>query len=165
MPTEAPRQTSATNVRQANTYLRTQVLTASPERLRLLLLEGALRFLRQGRDGLERRDYAASYDGFSQARNIVVELMTSIREDQAPELCARVRSLYTFIFQIIAEASLEKDAVKAEKAIELMEYERATWELAMQKIAVESCGGSTVPACRGDADGSPRRRTTLSVQG
>lgn len=165
MPTEAPPQSSGIPSRQANAYLRTQVLTASPEKLRLLLLEGVLRFLRQGRDGLERKDYAASYEGFSQARNIVVELMTSIREEQAPELCARVRSLYTFIFRIIAEASLEKDPAKADKAIELMEYERATWELAMKRIASESSDGSLTPSGPIDAAGAPPGRAALSVQG
>ena len=43
----------------ATTYLRTQVLTASPEKLRLMLLDGAIRFTRQGRDGILAKDHEA----------------------------------------------------------------------------------------------------------
>jgi len=133
MKTDTPTHQPST----ANAYLRTQVMTATPEKLRLMLLDGALRFLRQGREGLAKKDYNASYEGFSQARNIVVELMTSVRADAAPELCATVRSLYTFIFQLIADASLNKDTSKADKAIELVEFERETWALAIVKLADE----------------------------
>lgn len=147
----------------ANPYLRTQVLTATPEKLRLLLLEGALRFLHQGREGLVRRDYNASYDGLSQARGIVVELMSSMKPDAAPELCARVQSLYTFIFKLIAEASLEKEPAKADKAIELLEFERETWVLAMEKLAEDRNSGRTGPVTAAAA--RPERPVGISVQG
>jgi flagellar secretion chaperone FliS len=125
------------NAAHANAYLRTKVLTASPEELRLMLLEGAVKFARQGREGMEARDYEAMYAGLSQARDIVFELMTTIRGDVDPDLAANARGLYAFIYRTIVEASLEKDAVKAGKAIELLEYERETWVLLMQKLAEE----------------------------
>ena len=71
-------------------YLKSKVLSASPEELRLMLLEGAIKFTLQGREGLATKNYEASFNGFSQARNIVMELINSIRPDADPELCARV---------------------------------------------------------------------------
>lgn len=121
----------------ADTYFRTQVLTASPEQLRLLLIEGAVRFARQGREAITRKDYEQIFDGFSKSRNIVMELITSLRPDLDPELRARLSGLYTFIFNQLVEASFERDLAKADKAIELLEYERETWTLAMQKAASE----------------------------
>lgn len=125
---------AATN---ANAYLRTKVLTASPEELRLMLLDGAVKFLRQGRDGLARKDHEAAYDGFSKCRNIVLELINSVRPEVAPELCSRVTSLYTFIYTRLVEAGFERDLDKTDKVIELLEFERETWVLTMQKAAQE----------------------------
>jgi flagellar protein FliS len=152
-----------------NAYLRTKVLTASPEQLRLMLLEGAIRFLHQGREGLAAKDYAASFDGFSKCRNIIIELMNSMRPDVDPDLCARVQSLYTFIYQTVVNASLEKDVAQADKAAELLEFERETWVLAMEKLAEEKRGGvvAKVPAAAAQPQAfaaQPERRS-LSIQG
>jgi flagellar protein FliS len=150
-----------------NAYLRTKVLTASPEQLRLMLLEGALRFVNQGRDGLLARDYAASFDGFSKCRNILIELMNSMRPDLAPELCATVHSLYVFIYQTVVEASLEKDVAKADKAIELLDFERETWLLAMNKLTQEKRGGTNTATASASVHpvAAQTERRSLSLQG
>lgn len=154
-----------------NAYLRTRVLTASPEQLRLMLLDGAIRFLRQGRDGLARKDFEASFDGMSKSRNIVIELMNSMKPEVAPELCAKVHGLYMYIYQTMVEAGLEKDLAKADKAIEMLEYERETWLLTMDRVAAERHGGSApvapaAPAARLVAEPAvTRAHQPLSVQG
>jgi len=121
----------------ANAYLRSKVMSASPEELRLLLLDGALRFTRQGRDGLVNKNFEASFNGFSQARAIVMELMNSIRPEVDPDLCAKVSGLYTFLYLQLVEAGHERSIPKTEKVIELLEYERETWVLLMEKVAKE----------------------------
>jgi flagellar protein FliS len=152
-----------------NAYLRTRVLTASPEQLRLMLLEGAIRFLRQGRDGLARKDFEASFDGMSKARNIVIELMNSMRPEVAPDLCAKVHGLYVYIYRTIVDAGLEKSIEKADKAIEMLEFERETWVLTMEKVAAERRGGAVVPAAAAAPviaePGPSRPHQPLSVQG
>jgi flagellar protein FliS len=135
--------TAAANT-QAAAYLRNRVLTARPEELRMMLLDGAVKFARQGREGLSRRDYEAMFTGLSQARDIVFELMTTIREDVDPELAANAKALYAFLYRTIIEASHEKDVAKADKAIELLEYERETWSLLLQKLAAERGAGTRV---------------------
>lgn len=121
----------------ANAYLRTKVLTASPEELRLMLLDGAIKFARQGRDGMARKDFEAQYNGISQCRDIVFELLTTIKGDIDPELAANVKGLYTFLYTHLTEASFEKSVEKLDKVIELLEFERETWVMLMQKLADE----------------------------
>lgn len=145
----------------ATAYLRTKVLTASPEELRLMLLDGAIKFARQGRDGLEKKDHEAVYAGFTKCRNIILELMNSVRADAAPDLKQRINGVYTFMYLHLTEASFEKDSAKADKVIELLEYERETWVLAMQKVAEERAtsapSASQVPV-------STTERPALSLQ-
>lgn len=145
---------STTSETQANTYLRTQVLSATAEELRLMLLDGAIRFTTQGLDGLRKGDHERSYEGFTQARAIITELMTSMRTDVAPELCERVRSLYTFLYTELVTASMEQDAGRAERVIELLGYERETWVLLMEQIKRERAEG-VAPAPAGSIAPTP----------
>ncbi len=118
-------------------YLRSKVMSASPEELRLMLLDGALRFAHQARNGLETKNFEMSYSGFSQCRAIIVELMTSINDAPNPELAERVKSLYGFFFAELIAASHEKDIERLDKVIGLLEYERETWSMLMDKLAAE----------------------------
>ncbi|NUQ54089.1 MAG: flagellar protein FliS [Phycisphaerales bacterium] len=124
-----------------NAYLRTKVLTAPPEELRLLLLDGAIKFAVQGREGLVARNYESSFSGISQCRDIVVELMTTIAPTVDAELAAKVRGVFSFLFTELTEASLEKNPARLDKVIEILQFERETWVLAMQKIAHERAAG------------------------
>jgi flagellar protein FliS len=139
----------------AHEYLRTRVLTASPEELRLMLLDGAIKFAMKAREGLESKNHEAIYSGFTSCRNIVTELLTSIRSDPNPALAEKVRALYSFIFKLLVEAAFEKDIAKLDKAIELLQYERETWVVLMQKVSQE----------RAAASNSNEPRVALSVQG
>ena len=121
----------------AQAYLRTKVLTAPPEQLRLMLLDGAVKFGRQGADGLRRRDFEASYNGLSQCRNIVVELLTTMRPDVEPELCDRMTGLYTFMMGELMRAGFEKDPGRVDEVVRLLEYERDTWAMLLEKLAGE----------------------------
>ena len=148
----------------ASAYLRTRVLTASPEQLRQKLLEGAVKYLRQAREGLEAKNFEASYDGFSKCRNIVIELMNSMRHEVAPDLCAKVHGLYVFIYQIIVEAGLEKDIGKTDRAIQMLEFERETWQLAIQQLLDERLAGNGETATDEAAPVAAPARTALSIQ-
>jgi flagellar protein FliS len=145
---------------EANTYLRTQVMTASPEQLRLMLLDGALRFARQAVEGLAAKDYEAAYNGITQARAIVLELATSIRADIDPELAERVRSVYLFIYKEMVDSSLNRDTPRLDKAIELLEYERETWALLIDRVAAERAANRAAPAPAPTTDG----KTTFTAQ-
>jgi len=118
-------------------------MTASREELRLLLLEGAIKFVTQARDGLLARNFEQVFNGTDNARNIIVELITSVQSAPNPELAEKVRSLYTFFYVRLTEASFEKSVEKFEEIIGLLEYERETWVLLMNKVASEK--GSETP--------------------
>jgi flagellar protein FliS len=151
-----------TDAANANAYLRTRVMTARPEELRLLLLEGAVKFALQAKDGLAASDHEAAFAGFSQCRNIVLELLTTIRPEHDPVLAERVKALYTWLYSELVAASFDRDAAKLEKVIELLEYERQTWEMLLRKLAEERNAGG--PAATPAADAQPKPdRPRLSI--
>jgi flagellar protein FliS len=149
----------------ANAYLRTKVMTASPAELRLMLLDGAIRFAGQARDGLASKDFEGAYNGFTQCRAIIMELINGIRPEHEPELSERVRSLYMFLYKELFEASFDKDVPRVEKVIELLEFERETWVMLMDKLAHEGGNGKAPPhpaASGSEASGGPA--SSLSIQ-
>ena len=118
-------------------YLRAKVMSAKPEELRMLLLDGAVRFARQGEEGLRLKNFEQAFNGITRCRDIIVELMTSIREEHNPELAKNVRGLYTFLFNEITEANMAKSPDRMKKVVELLEYERETWAMLLESIATQ----------------------------
>jgi flagellar protein FliS len=135
-----------------NPYLRTKILTAGPEELRLMLYEGAIRFCRLARAALEAREWEKSYNNLMRAQKIVLELSTSLNYQVAPELCTRLGALYTYIYRRLVDANVEHSIAALDEAIKLLEYERETWQLLMAKTTGQSqaqpgpAGGSVAGA-------------------
>ena len=102
-----------------------------------MLLDWALRFAHQARHGLELKNFEMIYAGFSQCRSIIAELMTSMNETANSDLTDKVKSLYAFFFSELIAASHDKDIDRLDKVIGLLEYERETWALLMDKLASE----------------------------
>lgn len=155
----------------ANAYLRTKVMGAKPEELRLMLIEGAVKFAVQAKTGLENKNYEASFNGFGQCRDIVTELMTSVQSDADPELAERIRAFYAFVYTELIDASFGRDVGKVSKVIELLEFEAETWRLACEKLRIERAqnpGLGATPAATSPAaaayGGANADRAPLSIQ-
>lgn len=122
------------NPKAPNPYLKTRVMSATPEELRLMLYEGAVRFARQGKQALEKADHEACYHNFSRAQRIVLELSTSLDHAAMPELCERLSALYTYVYRRIVDANMEHDIAAIDEAIELLEFEAETWRMLMARL-------------------------------
>ena len=108
-------------------YLETQIATAAPQQLRLMLIEGALRLARQTADAWreDRRDEAL--DILIRCRSIITELISGIRAGSS-QLADKVLGIYLFIFQELTRAQLSRDASRMDGVIRVLEEERTTWQ-------------------------------------
>ncbi|MCC7409362.1 MAG: flagellar export chaperone FliS [Phycisphaeraceae bacterium] len=140
----------------ASSYLRTKILTANPQELRLMLYEGAIRFCHQARKGLEEKNYELSYNGLMRAQKIVLELSTSLNHQVAPELCDKLGALYTYIYKLLVEANMSRQIKQVDEAIKLLEYERATWQMLMNRL------NSDDPAAASHDHATGARQTAIS---
>ena len=129
---------------QPHAYLRTKVMTASPAGLRLMLLDGALKFAEQGKVGLENKDYEAAYDGISRCQAILMELINALKPEIEPELCERLSSLYTFLYSRLVTASRDREPAVVEEVLGILQYEHRTWSMLLQKLADENAEASRV---------------------
>lgn len=109
-----------------DTYLETQVKTATPQRLRLMLIEGALRFAARGKEAFLAGERDAAAESLERCRDIVSELLSGVRPGHHP-LNDVTRALYAFVFRALAEGQLLNKPSKLNDAIRVLEEERETW--------------------------------------
>ena len=124
----------------ANEYLRTKILTANPQELRLMLYEGAIKYSNQANLAIEKKDIEGSFDCLMRAQKIVLELSTSLNHDAAPEICEKLSAIYTYIYRLLVDANVQKDAKLVDEAVKLLEYEKQTWQMLMEKMTRENGG-------------------------
>jgi len=130
--TETPKNT--------NQYLKTKVLTASPEELQLMLYDGAIRFGEQARVAIEKQEIESSYNLIVRVENIVLELTNSMKDEIAPETCANMRRLYVYCYEQLVEANVKKTIEPLNNALKVLRNLRETWILLMEKLIEERAG-------------------------
>jgi flagellar secretion chaperone FliS len=116
------------------TYWATQVGTATPQKLRLMLIEGALKFARQALecwDDEQLRPLRCS--ALDRCNDILTELHSSIRVDQWP-LAARVKDIYRFLLVQLADITTHHDPVLLHDLLDVLESERETWRQLCEKM-------------------------------
>jgi flagellar protein FliS len=124
-------------------YLRTQVLTARPEQLTLMLFDGAIRFVEQGRKQIEAGHYDHSCEALVRSQEIVIELLNGLRPEADPELCRKQAGLYLFVYQKLVEANMTRQVPLLDEALHILGLLRETWVLLLAKLQGEQVQGSS----------------------
>lgn len=124
-----------------NDYLEMEVLTAIPQKLQLMLIEGALRFGNQTRRYWKLGDIAAANESLIRAQEIVAEIIASLNPHESPDLVRRIVNVYLFVNRRLIEANFQRSEAKLADALRVLEVERETWRLACRQA-----GGTIVPA-------------------
>jgi len=108
-------------------YQRTQVDTASPAKLVVMLYDGAIRFLKQGQAAMERGDREAQNHYLLRAQRIIAELASSLNMEAGGEIAANLMALYQFMQEQLVLANFQDDVEKIRKVREMLESLRQAW--------------------------------------
>ena len=122
------------NPNLAQNYLRTRVLTATPEQLQMMLFDGALRFGELARLALERKNYEESYNNISRVQKILTELSCSLKPSVAPDLCKKLAALYAYAYRKLIEANVEHKMESLVEAMDILKYQRETWGMLLDQL-------------------------------
>jgi flagellar secretion chaperone FliS len=107
-------------------YRENSVLTAPPERLVVMLYDGANRFLIQAAASMRADAHAATNAKLQRAEAIIDELTATLDMDQG-EIAERLQSIYVFCRRLLMEARVERDAHKVDQVGELLGELRDAW--------------------------------------
>ncbi len=123
-------------------YLKNAVMTATPEQLQLMLYDGAIRFARQAKDALARRDLETSCDKLLRAQRIIAEMQNGLRHDVNPTLCSQMAGLYGFIHDRLVHANMKQSPEAIDEALTILEHQRETWVMLLEKLKSEQAESS-----------------------
>lgn len=151
------------NPQAARNYLRTRVMTATPEQLQMMLYDGAIRYCEQAGPAIAKKDWETTYHTLTKAQKIVTQLLTSLRHEIQPELCKKLAALYTYIHRKLVEACAKHNVEALEEALRLLRYQRETWAMLMDQLgkkkAADVARKLDIPAP------NSRMEASISVQG
>lgn len=114
-------------------YRESSVLTASPERLVVLLYDGARRFLTQAAAAMRDGDIPRSHDRLRHGEAILEELRDTL-DLSAGDIAQRLLGIYVFALGHLNEARIERDPDKITQVVRLLSDLRESWaELAASR--------------------------------
>jgi flagellar protein FliS len=140
-------------------YLVTEVKTATPQKLHLLLIDAALRSANRARQLWQqgRDDWAIR--ALVHAEEVVGQILADINHEVGGDLAKRVSTLYEFIFRCLVNAGFRHDEKSLGDAIRILEIERETWRQLCDKLAANAphatlgeAHRSVLPPLSDDAD-------------
>jgi flagellar protein FliS len=107
-------------------YQQQSILTAPPERLVVMLYDGALRFFFQAAVAMREGNRSLSDEKLRRGEAIVDHLIKTL-DMSAGEIAANLEGIYVFCKRLLMEARFEQDADKVEKVRELLGPLRESW--------------------------------------
>lgn len=131
---------------QRNKYLQNTIQTASPQQLLIMLYDGAIRFCRQGIEGIKSQNYEAANAAFLRTQDIINEFMITI--DRTSPVSASLLQLYEYFNARLIEANLKKSVEPAEEVLGHLIELKETWvEAAKQfsQLAGQASGNTFKP--------------------
>lgn len=111
-------------------YLTQRVVSAGPEQMVVLLLEGAQRFVLQASHAIHRRDFEAKAQAINKTLAILDELGRRLDHEQGGELAGNLLRLYRWWGNEMLEAGFKLDTSRLERVSGQMAEMRQTWEQA-----------------------------------
>jgi flagellar protein FliS len=144
-------------------YLESKVLTAPPYRLHLMLLEGAIRFGRLAEQELQRGNQIAAATPLMRVLDIMGELLAGVREKKS-DLNTKVADLYWYLFCQISQAKIDGDSTVLREALQLLDYERQTWQLLCDKLGSDNSAPPAPHSQSYGASRTPARKAGFSLE-
>lgn len=119
----------------AEAYKRQQILTATPEALTLMLYNGCLKFMTEGMEHIEKKDYEQANTAIQKAEKIISEFRITLNMDY--EISHQLMPLYNYTYDRLVEGNIKSDKAMIQEAFNIIKELRDAWAQAMKKARAE----------------------------
>ena len=100
-----------------------------------MLYNGALRFMTEGREALEKKDFEEANTALQKAQNIITEFRVTLNMEY--DIAHQLMPLYNYVYDRLVEANLKSDVEKIDEAKHIISELRDAWAKAMVKARKE----------------------------
>jgi flagellar protein FliS len=111
----------------AQAYRQNAVMGASPVQLIVMLYDGALRFIEEGKRAMVAKDFETKNLKFQRAQKIVMELISTLDIRNGGEIATNLLSLYTFVLNELVEGNVKDSTEHIDNAFRTMSELRESW--------------------------------------
>ena len=144
-----------------NEYLVTEVMTATPQKLHLMLVEAAIRSVLKAKKLREQNLSDQAGEAILRSQEIIAQLIAGINPDPTAAVARRLASVYNFVYRSLVQAHLQSSSKGLDDALRVLVAERETWKQACARFGstqerapqlaphVNSYGAATNPASAG----------------
>lgn len=125
-------------------YRRVEVETASPERLIVMLYNGAIRHAEDAKRTIALNDVRRTHDHLIRAQEIVTELRGALNFN-AGDVAHNLDRVYDYVHRLLVQANLKKDAAPLDECLGHLRELRDAWDqIAARPQAVDNQAASNV---------------------
>lgn len=121
------------NINPYKQYKQTSVETASPEKLIIMLYDGAVKFLNQAKVGMGSGNIEETNIALKKTQDIISELMLGLNME-AGEIARNLFNLYDYFQRRLVEANTKKDINLIDEILGYLVELRDTWVEAAAKV-------------------------------
>lgn len=108
-------------------YRQIQVETADQPTLLIMLYQGALKFIRQGRVALQENNIEEANHRLGRVQDILCELMGSLNPE-VPDLSGSLFQLYEFMHYRLVQANVQRDAAMLTDVEQMLSSLMEAWQ-------------------------------------
>ena len=90
-------------------YQPTSIKTSSQKQLIVMLYDGMQRFTGKAIQSIHEKDYENAHQNLNRTGKILLELLSTLREDKGGEIAANLKKIYVHCYEQIVIANLKKD--------------------------------------------------------
>lgn len=121
-------------------YKRVQVGTADRVRIISLLFDGAINFLRMGREAMVSGDISTKGLCLGKATSIVGELSSALDMEVGGDISKNLKRLYDFVIDRIFHANMRNDREALDIAVKVLDTIRSGWREMEERRSVSYQG-------------------------
>ena len=112
---------------QAQVYRQNAVLGASPVQLVVMLYDGAIRFMDEGKAAMVAGNHFKQNQQLQKAQRIIMELMSTLDMVKGGEISTNLLALYTYIIEQLLTANVEDTCEPIDRSIRIISDLRESW--------------------------------------
>jgi flagellar protein FliS len=144
-------------------YFANQIQTASPEQVLIMLYDGAVRFLREGRAAMEAGDRAGKLEKISRVVAILTELSNTLDFEKGGEVAENLDGLYWYMTRELTRANARDEAEALNVSENILLELREGWVQAIENMRPESEKPAAEPAEKEAPAEPPSKRLNAAV--
>ncbi|WP_446897241.1 flagellar export chaperone FliS [Clostridium sp. LBM24168] len=110
-----------------NSYKTNSINYASKDQLLLMLVDGAVKYAKIGRQAIADKDIKKAHENITRTEDIFYELIATLDISKAPQWGTNLMNVYRFIVEKLIQANMKKDLKIMDEIVPLVENVRNMW--------------------------------------